>query len=166
MALISFIAAIDENWGLGKNNQLLCHLSADLKHFKKLTLGKPVIMGRKTYESIGKPLPGRRNLVLSRQAIKIAGVEVYSSLEDAILTAKLETEVMIIGGSELFKQALPLASKIYLTKIHHRFEADVFFPQFDEANWQLREMGSQQADDKNAYAMTFYCYQHKILVNG
>ena len=156
--MISLIAAIDENRGLGYNNQLLCHLPADLKHFKTLTMGKPIIMGRKTFESIGKPLPGRLNIVLSKQAISIEGVTVLHSLSQALEHVQAVPEVMIIGGATLFEQALPLAQRIYLTVIHHQFPADVFFPALDDNLWALMSDEWTNRDEKNLFDMTFYQY--------
>lgn len=162
MTIISMIAAIDENRGLGKNNSLLCHLPADLKHFRQLTLGKPVIMGRKTFDSIGKPLPGRLNLVLTRQAISIEGVTVVNSLHQALDLVHDVPEIMIIGGSTLFEEALPLAQHIYLTVIHHQFAADVFFPTLDLAIWGVSSEGSHSHDLTNEYDMTFYHYERRL----
>ncbi|ASQ47242.1 dihydrofolate reductase [Legionella clemsonensis] len=162
MTTISLIAAIDENYGLGKDNHLLCHLPADLKHFKALTMGKPIIMGKKTFTSIGKPLPGRLNIVLSKQIKKINGVEVAESLEKALALVTEVPEVMIIGGATVYQQALAKASTMYLTKIHHQFEADVFFPKFDETNWQVKEAVFFPKDEKNKFNMTFYRYERLV----
>ncbi|KTD21013.1 dihydrofolate reductase [Legionella lansingensis] len=159
MPIISLIAAIDENYGLGKDNRLLCHLPADLKHFKSITMGKPVIMGRNTFVSIGKPLPGRQNIVLSRQERVIEGVDVVDSLNQALALVVGAPEVMIIGGASVYEQALPLASRIYLTVIHHRFPADAFFPKFDQQAWQISETSIHPKDEKNSYDMTFYLYE-------
>jgi len=159
MAIISLIAAIDENRGLGKDNKLLCHLPADLKYFKTLTLGKPVIMGRKTYESIGKALPGRLNVVLSKHVREMAGATTVNSLEHALQLTVAAAEVMIIGGANIFVAALPVADRIYLTVIHHQFDADVFFPLFDEAQWCCQESTYRPADETNKFAMTFYRYE-------
>lgn len=159
--MISLIAAIDENYGLGKNNQLLCHLPADLQHFKALTLNKTIIMGRNTYLSIGKPLPHRRNIVLSQSLTVIEGVEVFASLTQALADCKNEAEIMIIGGAQVYEQALPLANHLYLTQIAYAFDADVFFPHFDEAQWQCIDKKEYLADEKNQYAMTFLSYQRR-----
>ena len=157
--MISLIAAMDENRGLGKENKLLCHLPADLKHFKELTIGKPVIMGRKTYESIGKALPGRFNIVLSRTATEINDATVVDSLQQAIVLTQGLPEVMVIGGAKLFEQALPLAQRLYLTLIHAQFEADVFFPAIESRHWQCRQAVERQHDEKNGYDLTFICYE-------
>ncbi|MFC3909093.1 dihydrofolate reductase [Legionella dresdenensis] len=161
MTKISLIAAVDENYGLGKNNQLLCHLPADLSYFKKNTLGKPVIMGRKTFQSIGRPLPGRHNIILSRTMVPATGISIAHSLSEAIVIAGNVEEVMIIGGAEIFQQALSLAEQIYLTVIHHKFEADTFFPPFNETGWQCIYKEEHAQDEKNHYNLTFYRYQRK-----
>lgn len=156
--MISLIAAVDEANGLGKNNQLLCHLPADLQHFKRITLGKPIIMGRSTFESIGRPLPGRLNIVLSRTVSSIEGVTVQSTIEAALDLVKDSPEVMIIGGADLFKQTIDIADKIYLTRIHHTFNADVFFPQIIPQQWICTNNTFQEKDEKNAYDMSFLEY--------
>ncbi|MCC5014728.1 MULTISPECIES: dihydrofolate reductase [Legionella] len=159
MTIISLVAAVDENRGLGKDNHLLCHLPADLKHFKTLTMGKPIIMGRNTYDSIGKPLAGRLNIILSRRNLSLEGVEIVDSLTKALALVKNAPEVMIIGGATVYEQALGLASQVYLTVIHHQFDADVFFPAISKADWQCKEAVFQQHDEKNKYDMTFYRYE-------
>ncbi|STX40576.1 dihydrofolate reductase [Legionella donaldsonii] len=159
MTIISLVAAVDENRGLGKDNHLLCHLPADLKHFKTLTMGKPIIMGRNTYDSIGKPLAGRLNIILSRRNHSLEGVEIVDSLTKALALVKNAPEVMIIGGATVYEQALGLASQVYLTVIHHQFDADVFFPAISKADWQCKEAVFQQHDEKNKYDMTFYRYE-------
>ena len=161
MTMISLIAAVDENRGLGKDNNLLCHLPADLKHFKQLTLGKPIIMGRKTFDSIGKALPGRLNIVLSKQSILIDGVVVVHSLNEALELVDDVPEVMIIGGSTLFGQALPMAHDIYLTVIHHQFKADVFFPELDMTAWILSGEHAYSHDTNNKYDMTFCHFERR-----
>lgn len=158
MSIISLIAALDEHDGIGFNNQLLAHLPADLKHFKLITMGKPIIMGRLTYESIGKPLPGRENIVISTTLKEQEGITVFSKLAEALNYTKNEEEIMIIGGSRLFAAALPLAKRLYLTRIHHQFKADVFFPKLDFTHWVCKEERRQDHDDKNNYDMTFYTY--------
>ncbi len=157
MNIISLIVAMDEGRGIGKNNQLLCHLPADLKYFKQLTLGKPIIMGRKTFESIGKPLPGRTNIVISHRPLDINDVKCVPSLEDALVLVEHEPEVMIIGGGQIFQQALPLANRIYLTIIHHVFNADIFFPELDDHIWGYHSKSFRPSDEKNAFDVTNYC---------
>ncbi|KTD40283.1 dihydrofolate reductase [Legionella parisiensis] len=157
--MISLIAAIDEAGGLGFNNELLCYLPADLQHFKSITMGKPIIMGRKTFTSIGKALPGRLNIVLSRSITSIEGVSVFNSLEKAINQTKEFPEIMIIGGAELFVAAMKKATRLYITRIHHHFTADVFFPAIDESIWHCSEKQFRPQDEKNKYDMTFYTYE-------
>ena len=159
--LISLVAIVDEHMGLGKDNHLLCYLPADLQYFKSVTMGKPIIMGRKTYESIGKPLPGRMNIVLSHESLSIDGVYVVSSLESALEITQQEQEVMVIGGASVYEQAIPLAHQIYLTVIHHQFEADVHFPLFDKSTWNCISSLEKTQDEKNKFDMTFYRYQRK-----
>lgn len=159
MKKISLIAAVDEHYGLGQSNQLLCHLPADLKHFKQITLGKPVIMGKKTFLSIGRPLPNRQNIVLTSQHEDIADVEIAHSLKQALNLANHATEIMIIGGEKVFQESISIATHIYLTIIHHQFEADVHFPRFDTAAWHCLNSEFRPADEQNIYDMTFYQYQ-------
>ncbi|MBA2650311.1 MAG: dihydrofolate reductase [Legionella sp.] len=158
MSKISLIAVLDEFNGIGLNNKLLCHLPADLKYFKKITLGKPVIMGRNTFQSIGKPLPGRTNIVLSSSISNLPGVIMFNSLEGALVSCDKYQEIMIIGGANLYKQSLGIADRLYITKIHHHFKADVFFPSIDEAVWTCQSMDYRPHDDENIYDVTFYMY--------
>ncbi|MCX7125692.1 MAG: type 3 dihydrofolate reductase [Gammaproteobacteria bacterium] len=154
---ISLIVAKSRNNVIGNNNQLPWHLPADLKHFKTITMGKPIIMGRKTFDSIGKPLPGRRNIIISRQQnFYIDGCEIFHSINDALSAVKTEKEVMIIGGTNLFLQVLPIAERIYLTVIDADFEGDAFFPQLDYAQWLLISEEKWLSDEKNKYP---YCFQ-------
>lgn len=156
MNKLSIVVAISENNAIGKNNQLLWHLPADLKHFKELTSGHPIIMGRKTYDSIGRPLPNRRNIVITRQSgLTIPNVEVVLSLKEAISICKAENEVFLIGGAEIYKQALAFTNTIYLTKVHQNYEADVFFPELKENEWKEIAKEYHQADEKNNVAYTF-----------
>lgn len=165
MSIISLIAVVDEAWGLGKDNRLLCHLPADLKRFKQLTLGKPVVMGRNTFDSIGRPLPERLNIVLSRQVLRIKGVMVFDGLRKALDFINDAPEVMIIGGAGIYKQSLSIATRIYLTRIHHQFEADVYFPKIEEATWEMKESSYHPRDENNKYDMTFFCYEKSLKNN-
>jgi dihydrofolate reductase len=128
---IVIIAAIAANGTIGHAGKIPWHLSEDLKRFKRLTLGHPVIMGRKTYESLGKPLPGRRNIVLTRQP----GTDHFASLEDALISCGDET-VFVIGGAEVYRQALPLADTLLLTHVHQPVEGDTKFPDYDRSQWR------------------------------
>ena len=160
--IVSIIAAMDRNRLIGNNNQLPWHLPADLAHFKQVTMGKPVIMGRKTYESIGRPLPGRANIVLSRdQGFQAEGVITADSLTKAIELAGDAKEVMIIGGSSIYELALPIADQLYLTYVDNSFEGDAWFPEFDLAQWQLVDEQAHQADERNNSDYRFVTYQRK-----
>ncbi|MGR3807228.1 dihydrofolate reductase [Pasteurella testudinis DSM 23072] len=152
---ISLIVAFTQNRVIGKNNQMPWHLPRDLAWFKRNTLNKPVIMGRKTFESIGRPLPNRSNIVLSRQPFVYEGVQWADSLQTALEFCRAAEEVMIIGGGELFKQSLPLADKLYLTEIQTALEGDTFFPEIDLDQWKIAEEEIVPADEKNAYACRF-----------
>jgi len=159
MSVISLVAVIDKQGGLGKNNGLLCHLPADLQHFKALTLGKPVIMGRRTFESIGKPLANRRNIILSKSLHLTSAVEVISSLEAVITMLQGEPEVMVIGGAEIYRQFLPLARRLYITLIDHVFDADIYLPTIDWNAWRLVTSIDRPKDDKNRFDLTFSHYE-------
>lgn len=154
--IISMVAAMAANRVIGKNNQMPWHLPADLKHFKAVTLGKPVVMGRKTFDSIGRALPGRRNIVISRSTpVDPRGVEWVSSLPQALQLLQDCREVMIIGGAEIYRQALPLAQRLYLTKIALETAGDAHFPDYDAVNWQITAQQHYPADADNAFDCTF-----------
>jgi dihydrofolate reductase len=157
---ISIIAALTNNNVIGNNNKLPWHMPADLKHFKAITLGKPIIMGRKTYEAIGKALPGRRNIVITRDKNwRCSDCEIYHSLQEAFAAVKECAEVMVIGGAEIYKTALPLADKMYLTFIHHDFIGDTYFPDWNPDEWQEIEHADYPADEKNPYPYSFVVLQ-------
>jgi dihydrofolate reductase len=156
------MVVIGKNNEIGKGNHLLCHLPADLKHFKAITSGHAIIMGRKTFDSLPKgALPNRRNLVISRNSdLEIEGAEVYSSLDLALIKLIDEEEVFIIGGAQIYAQTLPFADKLYLTKIHADFpEADVFFPAIPSNEWQEVSRETFPADEKNPYPFSFIDYE-------
>jgi len=154
--IISIIAAMDRNRLIGNNNQLPWHLPADFAHFKAKTMGKPILMGRKTFESIGKPLPGRTNIVLSRDPdLQIEGVVCVHSLQGAITAAADSDEMMIIGGSTIYEMLLPQADRMYLTYVDAEFDGDAWFPDFDRSQWQEKETVLYPKDDKNAYDCRF-----------
>jgi dihydrofolate reductase len=156
MNKLSIIVAVSGNNAIGKNNQLLWHLPADLKHFKEITTGHTIIMGRKTYDSIGKPLPNRRSIIITRNAdLIIEGVEVVTSLANAIALCTRDEEAFIIGGAEIYQQALPLSTHIYLTRVHRNYEADAFFPALNPADWKEINSVTYPADEKNNVAYTF-----------
>ena len=153
--IVTIVVAIAENYAIGKNNQLLWHMPADLKHFKNITTGHTVIMGRKTYDSVGKPLPNRRNIIVTRQDIKIEGCEVVKSIEDALALCANEDEVFIVGGAEIYKLTMSKTDRIYLTIIHHSFDADTLFPEIDYTDWKETARQDHQPDEKNKFPYSF-----------
>jgi dihydrofolate reductase len=155
--MISIVVAVADNNVIGKDNQLIWHLPADLRYFKQKTLGHPMIMGRKTFESIGKPLPGRTTIIVTRQeGYTVEGCLVAHSVQEAIQKAKeLDEQVSIIGGAEIYKQALPHVDVIYLTRVHHTFDGDTFFPELNEAEWEHISAEPHEPDEKNKYPYTF-----------
>ncbi|OCX51540.1 dihydrofolate reductase [Mucilaginibacter sp. PPCGB 2223] len=152
---ITAVVAIASNYAIGKNNQLLWHLPNDLKHFKNITAGGTVIMGRKTFDSVGKPLPKRRNIVITRQDMAIEGCEVVKSIDEAIALCKTEDEVFIVGGAEIYRQAMHLTNRIYLTIVHHSFDADTFFPEIDYKHWKEVEREDHETDERHAFKYSF-----------
>ena len=159
--MITIIAAIGKNNELGKHNDLIWHLPADLKRFKKVTTGHTIIMGRNTFESIGKPLPNRRSVIITRNKdYKQEGCEVVHSLEDAINLVEDE-QAFIIGGAQIYKESLEkgLADQLDITKVHQDFEADVFFPEIDQKIWQEFSKEDFEADDKNKFNFSFLQYR-------
>ncbi|MCP4188134.1 MAG: dihydrofolate reductase [Gammaproteobacteria bacterium] len=157
--LISLICAMDSNRLIGNNNQLPWHLPADLKLFKKTTLGKPVVMGRKTYESIGKALPGRQNIVVtSRQNWSAADCDVANSIDQALDLAMNSEEVMLIGGASLYRQTIDVADILYLTIINHNFSGDTWFPEIDLKHWQVASQELFEVDHENQYSFSFIKY--------
>lgn len=162
--IVSIIVATDLNNGIGKDNQLLWRLSDDLKIFKKLTSNHHILMGRKTFDSIGKPLPNRINLVLtSKESVALEGCIVISSLDEGIRFAKEagENELFIIGGGKVYEQALALVDKIYLTKVKTNLVADTFFPKINEAEWDLVELLPFKKNEKNEYDFDFMVLNKK-----
>lgn len=153
---ISLIVALASNHIIGAHNRLLWRLPAELQYFKKITMGKPIIMGRKTHESIGRALPGRRNIVISRNpTFKAEGCEVVHSLDAALALVKEEVEVMVIGGAQIYQQALPRAERLYVTWVHHVFDGDVYFPEWDAAQWREVSREERVADAENPYSLSF-----------
>lgn len=156
--IVSLIAAMDRRRGIGQDNQLPWRLPADLKHFRELTAGHHIIAGRKTYESIGKPLPNRTTIIVTRnESYEAEGCFVVHSQADALTLAQQrgETELFVIGGAEIYAQALPFADRLYLTRIEAEFEADAFFPAFDIQDWQITDSVFHAADEKHAFGFTF-----------
>jgi dihydrofolate reductase len=161
---ISLIVAVSENNVIGKNNKLPWHLPVDLKYFKNITWAMPVVMGRKTFESMGKPLTGRTNLVVTRNKDwKAEGAQPVKSIDEAIIVAtELDAkEIYVIGGAEIFQSALPSADKIYLTLVHENFDGDVFFPEMKQDDWKLVSNRDHEADDKNPYALSFQVWEKR-----
>jgi dihydrofolate reductase len=154
--MLTIIAAIGENNALGKNNQLIWHLPADLKRFKKVTTGHHIIMGRKTFESLGKPLPNRTTIIVTRDKNYTAeGCLVVNSLSDAVKTASSDENPFILGGAEIYKQSLEIADILDLTFVHHTFDADVFFPEIDKTIWKETFREDFKKDEKNIYDFSF-----------
>ena len=161
---LTIIVAAGENNAIGKDNKLIWHLSDDLKHFKALTNGHHIIMGRKTFESFPKPLPNRTHVVITRQKdYKVPeGVIVVNSLEDALDASRFDTQPFVIGGGEIYKQAMPLVDKLEITRVHADFEnADTFFPEIDNSKWQEVSRRTHDADEKHAYSFSFITYLKK-----
>lgn len=159
--MISIIVAIAENYAIGKKGDLLCHMPADLKHFKEITSGKTVMMGERTFFSLPKhPLPNRRNIVLTDVAGKtFEGAEAVYSIDEMVKCIQGEEEAFVIGGGMVYRQMMPLTDKLYITHIHHSWEdADTFFPEIKESEWKLLNAEHHFADEKNPYNYTFATY--------
>ncbi len=160
MSKLAMVVAVSENGVIGKDNGLPWRLPEDLKYFKKITMGHPIVMGRLTYDSIGRPLPGRTNIVVTRQQDWFAeGVEVVHGIDAAIARAKqtdaLSPWVMLIGGANLYLQALPLCERLYLTEVHASVDGDAFFPEFDRSAWKEVSRLHHASDSCNPYAYSF-----------
>jgi dihydrofolate reductase len=154
--MLSIIVAVADNGVIGSGNQLPWRLPDDLKRFKALSLGKPVVMGRKTYDSIGRPLPGRLNIVVSRRGdLEIPGCTVVTSLAEALAAAGAVEEVVIVGGADIYRQVLPKVQTIHLTRVHATVPGDVHFPQLAPDEWRERATEHHPADEKHAHAFTF-----------
>ncbi len=164
-AAIAMIVAASENNAIGKDNQLLWHLPNDLKFFKNTTWGFPVIMGRKSFEAVGKPLPGRTNIVVtSRPHWKATDTITVASIEEGIQKAIAATNskvIFITGGGEIYKQSMDIADTIYMTRVHATLDGDTFFPEIDESKWQLTSNQDFTADEKHAYAYSFQIWKRK-----
>jgi dihydrofolate reductase len=160
--LVSLIVAMAHNGVIGRDNTLPWRLSEDLKRFKASTMGKPILMGRKTFESIGRALPGRLNLVLTREhAWSAPGVIAVHSVSEALARAAHATELVVIGGAEIYRLVLPLAERIYLTHVHADVPGDTFFPAFDAAQWVDVAREAYPADERNAYPVTFVTLERR-----
>jgi len=153
---------MDRNNVIGKDNDLPWRLSADLKHFKAVTMGKPIVMGRKTHESIGRPLPGRKKIVMTRSSGYVAeGCTVVHSLDDAFQAAGDADEVMIMGGSAIYDQSLTRADRLYITEVNADVEGDVYFPEFNKSEWVEIERENYSADEKNNFDYSFVILERK-----
>lgn len=162
--MVTIIAAIAKNNALGKNNDLIWHLPADLKRFKQVTTGHHILMGRNTFESIGKPLPNRTTIIITRNNNYFQnGCLIANSIEQAIELAKNDDKIFIIGGAQIYKEALKnkLVDKLDITLVHEEFEADVFFPEIDSNQWQETFRKDYKADEKNKYDYSFISYERK-----
>jgi dihydrofolate reductase len=160
--LVSLIVAMAQNGVIGRDNSLPWRLPEDLKRFRAFTLGKPILMGRKTFESIGRPLPGRTNLVLTRdRGWFAAGVIVAHSVEEALAQAGASQELVAIGGAEIYRLVLPFARRIYLTHVHADVPGDIYFPDFDPTQWADVECSTHPADDEHAYPVTFVTLERR-----
>lgn len=160
--MIIMIAAVAENKALGKNNELIWHLPNDFKRFKELTSGHHIIMGRKTFESFPKPLPNRTHIVISRQKdYKPEGCIVVDSLQKAIESCPINDVSYVIGGGEIYNMALPFSDKIEITKVHHNFEADTFFPEINPSDWKIIHSEFQKKDEKHLFDYTYQTFIRK-----
>lgn len=159
---VAAICAMSENRVIGKDNKLPWHLPADIQHFKKMTTGYPILLGRKTYESIGRALPNRCNVVITRDAGFIApGCVVVNSIETALSAVSYSEEVFIIGGAVLYQQMMPHIHRLYLTIIHHHFDGDTFFPELNMEEWREVERADHEADAENKYSYSFIILDRK-----
>ena len=160
--MIILIAAVAENYALGKNNDLLWHLPNDFKHFKETTSGHYIIMGRKTFESFPKPLPNRTHVIISRQKnYQHEGCIVVHDLEQAISICPKDENIYIIGGGEIYKQSILIADQLEITRVHHSFDADVFFPEIDVKIWHLTLESTHCKDEKHLFDYSFQTYVRK-----
>jgi dihydrofolate reductase len=161
--MISIIVAIAENLAIGKNNDLLWHIPGDMKYFKRVTSGHPVIMGKRTYDSLPRrPLPNRRNIVITDQPGEtIDGCEMAYSIEGAVALCSPAEENFIIGGASVYRQFIPFTDRLYLTRVHKAFDGDVFFPELDFSQWQLQSREDHEADGQNDFAYSYEVYNRK-----
>jgi dihydrofolate reductase len=161
--MISIIVAVSEDWGIGKDNELLWHISGDLKRFKRLTTGNTVIMGKKTWESLPhKPLPGRKNIVLTdNPQEKIADAVTAYSIEDALCKCEKTGEIFIIGGGSIYSQFMLIADKLYITHVHKKAQADIYFPEIDLKVWKAIEKEEFAASETNTIPYTYTIYERR-----
>ena len=157
--MVSIIVAVAQNGTIGDKNSLLWHISEDMRFFKRTTSGHPVIMGRKTYDSLGRPLPNRTNVVISRTAEHIEGCTIARSLEEAIALFPAEEEIFIIGGAQIYALALEIADRLYITRVEHSYQGDTSFPEWDSTQWQLTEREAFECGEKYPYPFAFERYE-------
>jgi dihydrofolate reductase len=161
--MISIIVAVSEDWGIGKDNELLWHISEDLKRFKRLTIGNTVVMGKKTWESLPKrPLPGRKNIVLTDNPVESIENSVTAySIKDALSKCEPEEEIFIIGGGSIYRQFMPIADRLYITHVHKKTPADIYFPEIDLGIWEIIEKEEFKTDGDNSIPYTYTIYEKK-----
>ena len=159
--IVSLIVAYDRARGIGKDNRLPWRLPAEMQHFKKTTMGKPIVMGRRTFESIGRPLPGRRNVVVTRGMAAVDGVEQVASIADALRLDRDAAEIMVIGGSALYAAALDHARRVIATEVDGVFECDAFFPDLDPREWQEISRTHRAPDPLNPFALDFVVFERR-----
>ena len=161
--MITFLVAMDKNRVIGRENQLPWHLPEDLKYFKRVTMGHPIAMGRKTHDSIGRILPGRENIVITRQTdYQCNGCTLFFSVDDFVKNCRnKDEEIFVIGGAEIFKEIFAFADRLYITYINEEFEGDTFFPEFDLTAWELLSCEKGIRDDKNPFDYDFRIYNRK-----
>jgi dihydrofolate reductase len=161
--MISIIVAVSEDWGIGKDNELLWHISEDLKRFKRLTSGNTVIMGKKTWESLPRrPLPGRRNIVLTDDKTEtIENAVTAYSIEDSLTKCEKNEEIFIIGGGSIYRQFMPIADRLYITHVHKKAPADIYFPEIDLKIWKIKEKEDFITGDKDGIPYTYTIYEKR-----
>jgi dihydrofolate reductase len=159
--LLTAVVAVAENGTIGRAGGLPWHLPADLAHFKAMTLGRPILMGRRTFDSIGRALPGRRNLVVTRRPLDVPGVEAVASVEEALQRCAGEPEVAVIGGAQLYETTMPITGRVHLTLVHADVEGDTFLPEFPPEEWVETSRVHRPADERNAYAMSFITLERR-----
>lgn len=164
--MINIIVAVAEGGVIGGDNRLLWHISEDLRHFKAITSGHPVVMGRKTFESLGRPLPNRENVVITRSDIEIEGCRVVHSLEEALSLYKPQDQVFIIGGAQIYGEAMPLADRFYLTRVEHSYEGDTLYPEWDESEWECVSRERMERGEKYEYPFVFEEYRRIAKPNS
>lgn len=160
--MISAIVAMDRNRVIGYQGNMPWHFPADLQHFKQITMGHPIVMGRNTYESVGKPLPGRDNIVITRSGVEApSSVIIVHDIPEALKKVDNATEAFVIGGQQIFEQMMPYVQRVYLTLIDHEFPGDTYFPELAESEWETVDSETHQPDEKNNYAYAFLILERK-----